>query len=101
MPRIIRLPKRSRTELPEAEDRIMARKIFFALLFIAPLGFYPFLCDNGPSYVVDDPIDCGHPGEAPHNWSPDERRVGQVLASLPVLTGQGFPSNLPWGPFTL
>lgn len=79
----------------------MTRKILFGLLFLAPLGFYPLLCDTGPSYPDDDPACNCTPIHASHNWSPDERRIGKALASLPMLPGQGYPANLAWGPLAL
>jgi hypothetical protein len=76
----------------------MKRKILFGLLFLAPLGFYPFLCDTGPSYPVNDLPTCCITNNAPHNWSPDEKRIGNALACLLISPGQSYPANLAWGP---
>jgi hypothetical protein len=75
----------------------MTRKIMFAVLFLAPLGFYPFLCNTGPSYPVDDPDETCCTTPSPHNWSPDERRIGNAVACLLASPGQSYPANLAWG----
>ncbi len=67
----------------------MVRKLLFALLVIAPLGFFPFLRDT-KSTEIDAPK---RPPQA-HDLMPPDAQI--ALHTLSALPGHAFPGNLPW-----
>ena len=80
----------------------MTRKLLLALALLALTGsvgayFYVRLIGSPFETVTDDPIveNVVKPATKPND---DELMTRNVLASLPVMTGQPFPSLLPWEP---
>src|ERR1051325_7526870 len=77
----------------------MLRKIALVLFLLAPLGFYPFLRDNGPQFRDgEDDNGSKHSSKSTTTAAKIPVETLTALQCLAAFPGQPFPGNLPWEP---